>query len=67
MIDLCFYILLYMSILDGYRDFNRKKYINSEKSAIVYGDIVKAGAGKGWMRAKPYGVISAPIFMALFL
>ena len=56
-----------MSILDGYRDFNRKKYINSEKSAIVYGDIVKAGAGKGWMRAKPYGVISAPIFMALFL
>ena len=58
-----------MSILDGYRDFNRKKYIKCEKWAIVYGDvyesralasilpyfkrIVKAGAGKGWMRAKP--------------
>ena len=28
-----------MSILDGYRDFNRKKYIKSEKSAIVYGDV----------------------------
>ena len=59
-----------MSILDGYRDFNRKKYIKSEKSAIVCGDvyepralasilpylkgkIVKAGAGKGWMQAKP--------------
>ena len=39
MMDLCFYILLYMSILDGYIDFNRKKYIKSEKSAIVYGDV----------------------------
>ena len=35
MMDLCFYILLHMSILDGYRDFNRKKYIESKKSAIV--------------------------------
>ena len=38
MMDLCFYILLYMYILDGYRDLNRTKYIKSEKSAIVYGD-----------------------------
>ena len=35
MMDLCFYILLYMSILDGYRDCNQKKYIKSEKSPIV--------------------------------
>ena len=39
MLNLCFYILLYMFILDGYRDFNRKKSINSKKSAIVYGDV----------------------------
>ena len=38
----CFYILLYMSILEGYRDFNRKKYIKSEKSAIVYGDVYES-------------------------
>ena len=44
MLDLCSYILLYMSILDGYRDFNRKKYINSEKSAIVYGDVYELHA-----------------------
>ena len=42
MMDLCFYILLYMSILDGYGDFNRKKYIKSEKSAIVYGDVYES-------------------------
>ena len=39
MMDLCFYILLHMSILDGYRGFNRRKYIKSEKSAIIYGDV----------------------------
>ena len=39
MVDLCFYILLYMSILDGYRDFNRKKYINSKKLGVVFGDV----------------------------
>ena len=33
-----------MSILDGYRDFNRKKYIKSEKSAIVYGDVYESRA-----------------------
>ena len=44
MMDLCFYILLYMSILDGYRDFNRKKYIKSEKSAIVDGDVYESRA-----------------------
>ena len=44
MMDLCCYILLYMSILDGYRDFNRKKYIKSEKSAIVYGDMYESRA-----------------------
>ena len=37
MMVLCFYILSYMSILDGYADFSRKKYIKSEKSAIVCG------------------------------
>ena len=42
MMDLCLYILLYMSILDGYRDFNRKKYIKGEKSAIVYGDVCES-------------------------
>ena len=44
MMDLRFYILLYMSILDGYRDFNRKKYIKSEKSAIVYDDVYESRA-----------------------
>ena len=44
MMDLCFYILLYMSILDGDKDFNRKKYIKSEKSAIVYGDVHESPA-----------------------
>ena len=44
MMDLCFYILLYMSILDGYRDFNQKKYIKSEKSAIVYCDVYESHA-----------------------
>ena len=44
MLDLCFYILLYMSILDGYRDFNRKKYINSKESAKVYGDVCESRA-----------------------
>ena len=44
MLDLCFYILLYMSILDGYKDFNRKKYIKCEKSAIVYGDVYESRA-----------------------
>ena len=33
-----------MSILDGYRDFNRKKYIKREKSAIVYGDVYESRA-----------------------
>ena len=33
-----------MSILDGYRDFNRKKYIKSEKSAIVYSDVYESRA-----------------------
>ena len=33
-----------MSILDGYRDFNRKKYINSEESAKVYGDVSESRA-----------------------
>ena len=33
-----------MSILDGYRDFNRKKYIKSEKSATVYGDAYESRA-----------------------
>ena len=33
-----------MSTLDGYRDFNRKKYINSEKSAIVYGGVYESRA-----------------------
>ena len=33
-----------MSILDGYRDFNRKKYIKSEKWAIVYGDVYELRA-----------------------
>ena len=33
-----------MSILDGYRDFNRKKYIKSKKSAIVYGDVYESRA-----------------------
>ena len=33
-----------MSILHGYRDLNRKKYINSEKSAIVYGDVYESHA-----------------------
>ena len=42
--DLCFYILLYMSILDGYRDINRKKNIKSEKLAIVYGDVCELRA-----------------------
>ena len=41
-LGLCFY--LYMSILDGYRHFNRKKYIKSEKSAIVYGDVYESRA-----------------------
>ena len=31
-----------MSILDGYRDFNQKKYIKSEKSAKVYGDVFES-------------------------
>ena len=45
MIDLCFYILLYMSFVDdGYRDFNRKKHIKSEKSAIVYSDVYESRA-----------------------
>ena len=39
--DLCFYIWLYISILDGYTDFTRKKYIKSEKSAVVYGFVQK--------------------------
>ena len=58
-----------MSTLEGYRDFNRKTHIKSEKSPIVYDDvyetrafasippyfyrIVKADAGKGWLRANP--------------
>ena len=42
MMDLCLYTLLYMSILDGYRDFNRKKYIKSEKFAKVYGDLYES-------------------------
>ena len=33
-----------MSILDGCRDFNRKKYIKSEKSAIVYDDVYESRA-----------------------
>ena len=33
-----------MSILHGYRDCNRKKYIKSEKSAIVYGDAYESRA-----------------------
>ena len=33
-----------MSIFDGYRDFNRKKYIKSEKSAIAYGDVYESRA-----------------------
>ena len=33
-----------MSILEGYRDFNWKKYINSEKSAIAYGDVYESHA-----------------------
>ena len=44
MMDLCLYILLYMAILDGYRDFNRKKYIKGEKSPIVYGDVCESRA-----------------------
>ena len=39
MMDLCFYILLNISIVDNYRDFNRKTSIQSEKSAMVYGDL----------------------------
>ena len=42
--NLCFYISLYMSILDGYSDFKRRKYIKSEKSAIVYGDVYESRA-----------------------
>ena len=42
MMDLCLYNLLYRSILDGYGDFNRKKYIKSEKLAIVYGDMYES-------------------------
>ena len=42
--DLCFYILLHMSILDSYRNFNQKKCIKSEKSAIVYGDVYESRA-----------------------
>ena len=44
MMDLCFYISLYMSIPDGYGDFNRRKYIKSEKSPIVYGDVYESRA-----------------------
>ena len=33
-----------MSIPDGYKDLNRKKYIKSEKSAIVYGDVYESRA-----------------------
>ena len=33
-----------MSILDGYSDFNWRKYIKSEKSAIVYGDVYEPRA-----------------------
>ena len=33
-----------MSILCGYRDFNQKKYIKSEKLAIVYGDVHESRA-----------------------
>ena len=33
-----------MSILDGYRGFNWKKYIKSEKLAIVYGDVYESRA-----------------------
>ena len=33
-----------MFILDGYRDFNRKKCIKSEKSAVVYGDVYESRA-----------------------
>ena len=39
MMDLCFYILLYMSIL-----WRQKKYIKSEKSAIVYSDVCESRA-----------------------
>ena len=44
MMDLCFYILLCMSILDGYRDFTRNSYTKSEKSAIVHGDVYESRA-----------------------
>ena len=33
-----------MSILDGYKNFNRKKYIKSEKLATVYGDMYESHA-----------------------
>ena len=36
--------LIYMSILDGYRNFTHKTYIKSEKSAIVYGDVYESRA-----------------------
>ena len=33
-----------MSILEGYRDFNQKKYIKSEKLATLYGDVYESRA-----------------------
>ena len=64
MMDLCFYILLYMSILDLYRDFNRKKYIKSEKSAIVYGDVYEPHALASML---PTDVpLTFPIFICYF-
>ena len=44
MMDLYFHILLYILVLDGYRDFNPKTYIKIEKSAIVYGDVYESRA-----------------------
>ena len=40
-----------MSIRDGYRDFNRKTYIKSEKLAIVYGDVYQS---RGLASTLPY-------------
>ena len=66
-----------MYILDGYRDFNRKKYIKSEKLAIVYGDVYeshalastllhfKGGRGQGWMRARASCAVIVDFYSAI--
>ena len=50
------FTFLYMSILDGFTDFTRTKYIK----ASLFQRIIKARAGKGWIRAWGASQLSAP-------